>query len=122
MLQYQIQAAQVAESLIDELQAIENAQNNEVSNLQNSSDALKVHSKTLLEEKKYLNEKVTELSIINDDLKRKFSALLDQFQEYVTMQETKKATEEEKQKYQQESLLQNMQDNIRELEHVTEGL
>ena len=55
-------------------------------------------------------------------MKRKFSALLDQFQEYVTMQETKKATEEEKQKYQQESLLQNMQDNIRELEHVTEGL
>ena len=38
------------------------------------------------------------------------------------MQESKQATEQEKQKMQQENLLQNMQDNIKELEQVTEGL
>ena len=38
-----------------------------------------VHTKTMQEEKKYLTERVTELSAVNDDLKRKFSALLDQF-------------------------------------------
>lgn len=38
------------------------------------------------------------------------------------MQESKQATDQEKQKHQQETLLQNMQDNIKELEHVTEGL
>lgn len=43
----------------------------------------------MMEEKKTLTERVTELSITNDDLKRKFSSLLDQFQEYVTLQETK---------------------------------
>lgn len=41
----------------------------------------------MLKEKNLLIEKVNELSKINDDLKRKFSALLDQFQEYVTLQE-----------------------------------
>jgi hypothetical protein len=75
----------LAESLIDDLAAMENAQTNEVSDLQVTCEALEVHTKTMLDEKKYLTEKVTELSIINDDLKRKFSALLDQFQEYVTM-------------------------------------
>mgnify|MGYP006922970908 FL=1 len=39
----------------------------------------------MMKEKTYLAEKVTELSKINDDLKRKFSSLLDQFQEYVTL-------------------------------------
>ena len=52
----------------------------------------------MMKEKTYLSEKVTELSKINDDLKRKFSALLDQFQEYVTLQEQNKVTEEDKQK------------------------
>ena len=49
-----------------------------------------------MEEKRYLTDKVGELSKINDDLKRKFSALLDQFQEYVTVQENKQADDEEK--------------------------
>lgn len=58
---------------------MENAQTTEVSDLKNSCTSLEVHAKTLLEEKNYLSEKVTELSKVNDDLKRKFSALLDQF-------------------------------------------
>ena len=41
------------------------------------------------DEKLMLSDKVKELSRTNDDLKRKFSALLDQFQEYVTQQESK---------------------------------
>ena len=48
-----------------------------------------MHAQTLMEEKRYLVDKVGDLSKVNDDLKRKFSALLDQFQEYVTMQENK---------------------------------
>ena len=76
----------------------------------------------MMKEKTYLAEKVTELSKINDDLKRKFSSLLDQFQEYVTLQEQNKVTEEDKAKQQQETLLTNMQNNIKELETVTESL
>ena len=79
LLQNQIQAAQLAESLIDELKALESGQTTEVSDLKNSCTSLDVHAKTLLEEKMYLNQRVTELSRTNDDLKRKFSALLDQF-------------------------------------------
>jgi len=75
---------------------MENAQTTEVSDLKNSCTSLEVHAKTLLEEKNYLSEKVTGLSKVNDDLKRKFSALLDQFQEYVTIQESKQASDEEK--------------------------
>ena len=45
-----------------------------------------------------MSDKVNELSKVNDDLKRKFSALLDQFQEYVTEQEAKHAQEEDRQK------------------------
>ena len=101
---------------------MESSQTTEVSDLKNSCTSLEVHAKTLQEEKQYLSQRVTELSRTNDDLKRKFSALLDQFQEYVTMQETKQADDEEKQKQQQEALLQNMQDNIKELEQVTESL
>ena len=52
----------------------------------------------MMEEKRYLTQKVSDLSKTNDDLKKKFSALLDQFQEYVTLQESTKASEEEKQK------------------------
>ena len=33
----------------------------------------------MIKERDYLSEKVSELSKVNDDLKRKFSALLDQF-------------------------------------------
>ena len=61
-----------------------------------------------MSDKNSLEEKVRDLSKINDDLKRKFSALLDQFQEYVTTQENCHANDEEKQKYQQEILLTNM--------------
>jgi len=38
------------------------------------------------------------LSKSNDTLKVKFSSLLDQFQEYVTVQESKKEENQEKQK------------------------
>ena len=79
LLQNQIEAALLAESLIDEIRVIENTQTTEVADLKNSCTSLEVHSKTLIEEKNYLSSRVTELSRTNDDLKRKFSALLDQF-------------------------------------------
>ena len=44
-----------------------------------SSESLEVHAKTLKDEKQKLGTQVIELSKINDDLKRKFSTLLDQF-------------------------------------------
>ena len=64
---------------------MEDSASTEVSDLKTSCQSLEVHTKTMLEEKKYFSDKVTELSVVNDDLKRKFSALLDQFQEYVTL-------------------------------------
>ena len=88
----------MTETLINEIARIENGQTTEVSDLQNSCQSLEVHAETMMKEKTYLNEKVSELSKVNDDLKRKFSALLDQFQEYVTLQEQNKVTEEDKQK------------------------
>ena len=57
--------------------------------LKTTCESMKVHSETMDEQKKFLNERVNELSKENDNLKQKFSALLDQFQEYVTMQESK---------------------------------
>ena len=66
--------------------------------LKTPCESMKVHSETMDEQKKYLNERVSELSKENDNLKQKFSALLDQFQEYVTMQESKQVSEQEKQK------------------------
>lgn len=122
LLQNQIQAAQLTEELINEISRIENGQTTEVSDLQASCQSLEVHAQTMIKEKTYLAEKVTELSKVNDDLKRKFSSLLDQFQEYVTLQEQNKVTEEDKAKQQQEALLTNMQNNIKELETVTESL
>ena len=112
----------MAESLIDEIKLMENSQTTEVSDLSNSCQSLKVHTETLMYEKNMLGDKVRDLGSTNDDLKRKFSALLDQFQEYVSQQESRVAKDEEKTKSQQEKLLQNMQENIRELEHVTENL
>ena len=40
----------------------------------------------------------------------------------MTQQESKQLGDQERQKVQQDNLLQSMQDNIRELEQVTEGL
>ena len=54
-----------------------------------SAESLEVHAKTLKDEKQKLGTQVVELSKINDDLKRKFSTLLDQFQEYVSVAEQK---------------------------------
>ena len=88
----------MTESLINEIARIENGQTTEVSDLRDSCQSLEVHAQTMMKEKTYLTEKVNDLSKVNDDLKRKFSALLDQFQEYVTLQEQNKVTEEDKQK------------------------
>jgi hypothetical protein len=85
-------------------------------------EALEKHTQTLDGQKKILEGRLTELSKDNDTLKQKFSGLLDQFQEYVTFQESKLMSDQEKQKQQQESLVTSMQENIRELEQVTEGL
>ena len=38
---------------------------------------MKVHSETMDEQKKYLNDRISELSKENDSLKQKFSVLLD---------------------------------------------
>ena len=50
----------------------------------------------------------SELTQNNDQLKHKFSLLLDQFQRYVTEQESKSLKDSEHHKVQQESLLSNM--------------
>lgn len=75
----QIQAAKLSESLIEELKGIERESSTEVNNLESSCESLRVHAKTMMDEKNLLADKLKDLSKINDDLKRKFSSLLDQF-------------------------------------------
>jgi len=77
LLQNQIQAAQLADSLIDELKCTEQSHDSQVMELKTTCESMKVHSETMDEQKKFLNEKVNELSKENDNLKQKFSALLD---------------------------------------------
>ena len=83
-MQNQIQAAQLAEGLIEEINNIESVQTTEVSNLETLCQSLKAHTETLNQEKNEMVAELKELNNVNDDLKRKFSSLLDNFQEYVT--------------------------------------
>ena len=83
-MQNQIQAAQLAEGLIEEIKTIESIQTTEVSDLETLCKSLKAHTETLNQEKNDMVAELKELNNVNDDLKRKFSSLLDNFQEYVT--------------------------------------
>lgn len=60
----------------------------QLSELRTTCESLHVHSTTMMDQKKLLAEQVGDLTKQNDTLKVKFSELLDQFQEYVTMQES----------------------------------
>ena len=77
LLQNQIQAAQLADSLIDELKCTELSHDTQVMELKTTCESMNVHYETMDEQKKFLNEKLSELSKENDNLKQKFSALLD---------------------------------------------
>ena len=59
------------------------------------------------------------MKLNHDDLKAKFSALLDNFQDYVTNQEQ---ASEQMANSQKDALLLQMQEQIRNLEQVTEQL
>ena len=69
-----------------------------ISDLKNSIGTFETNAKTLMEEKQLLNHRVNKLTNVNEELKIKFSGLLDQFQLYVTAEETKKATDDAEQK------------------------
>ena len=79
LLQNQIQAAQLADVLIDELKSAEESKDGQLVDLKQTCESMKVHSETMDEQKRYLNDRISELSKENDCLKQKFSALLDQF-------------------------------------------
>ena len=79
LLQNQIQAAQLADVLIDELKSAEESKDGQLVDLKQTCESMKVHSETMDEQKRYLNDRISELSKENDSLKQKFSALLDQF-------------------------------------------
>ena len=66
------------------MKVLENASTTEVTDLQSLCTSLETHTRTLIEEKNALVEELKEISNVNNDLKRKFSSLLDSFQEYVT--------------------------------------
>lgn len=112
----------MAEKLIEDKILLEQESENRVTELNTTCDSLRVHAQTMDGQRKELSERIVKLNSDNDSLKQKFSSLLDQFQEYVTSQETKQAEDQENQKAQQEQLLMSMQENIKELEQVTEGL
>ena len=58
----------------------------------------------------------------NEELKIKFSQLLDQFQEYVNESEKKTEEEQTQQKEIQEKLLNDLNCTIRELEEMSQNL
>lgn len=58
----------------------------------------------------------------NEDLKLKFSQLLDQFQEYVNESERKIEEEQNQQKEVQEKLLNDLNSTIKELEEMSQNL
>ena len=87
LLQNQIQAAVLAEKLIDEMRATEETKTNAMRDLKTSFESFDAHTKTLLEEKELLNHRVNRLTANNEDLKSKFSTLLEQFQKYVSTAE-----------------------------------
>ena len=98
LLQNQIEAAILSDALIDELKNLEQSNESDVSRLSSNCDSLQKHATNLDSHKKTLETKLSELSKDNDTLKQKFSSLLDQFQEYVTLQESKQVSDQEKQK------------------------
>ena len=69
MLQNQIQAAQLSDVLIDELKALEESKDGQLVDLQQTCESMKVHSETMDEQRKYLNDRISELSKENDSLK-----------------------------------------------------
>jgi len=58
----------------------------------------------------------------NQDLKQKFSDLLDQFQEYVNESETRMEEERGQQKIEQANLLNDLNSTIAELEEMSKTL
>lgn len=92
----------MAEKLIEEKILLEEESESRVTELNTTCDSLRVHAETMDTQRKELSDRIVKLNSDNDSLKQKFSALLDQFQEYVTSQETKQAEDQENQKAQQE--------------------
>ena len=71
------------------------------------------------------NEFATQQKILskeNEELKLKFSHLLDQFQEYVNETERKVEMETQAQKQVQDKILQDLNQTIKELEEMSRGL
>lgn len=69
LLKDQIEAALLAETLIDEIRLIENREQSEASKLMVQCEALEKHTQTLDGQKKILESRLTELSKDNDTLK-----------------------------------------------------
>lgn len=73
-------------------------------------------------EKKESGNRQVELTKQNEDLKVKFSQLLDQFQEYVNETERRMEEDSQMQKDQQEKILSELNGNIKELEEMSHNL
>jgi phage-related tail protein len=79
-----------------------------IENLNKEKEDFSVLQKTLTQE--------------NQDLKQKFSDLLDQFQEYVNESETRMEEERGQQKIEQANLLNDLNSTIAELEEMSKTL
>ena len=69
-----------------------------------------------------MSNKLQQLTKENENLKLKFSQLLDQFQEYVNESERKIEEDQLQQKDQQEKLMNDLNNTIRDLEEMSKGL
>ena len=73
-------------------------------------------------EKEQMGFKLKELTQDNESLKHKFSQLLDQFQEYVNESERKSEEDQMNHKSEQEKLLCDLNQTIKELDELSNGL
>lgn len=69
-----------------------------------------------------MGEKLQELTKDNENLKLKFSQLLDQFQEYVNESERKNEEDQMNHKTEQEKLLGELNQSIKELDDLSKSL
>jgi hypothetical protein len=122
MVKSQISSISIVDDVMKELQEKRKAK---VDNLNKEIEGMKQiehNIENLNKEKEDFSVLQKTLTQENQDLKQKFSDLLDQFQEYVNESETRMEEERGQQKIEQANLLNDLNSTIAELEEMSKTL
>ncbi|CDW75884.1 UNKNOWN [Stylonychia lemnae] len=122
LLTNQIQAARVAENTLNELQKEGDNKIASLDQVQTQYKELVAKQANMLQSKRELCETMAQIQSENDQVKAKFATLLDQFQEYVNLTEERQQEEETMYRQDQELLIGELTNNIRELEQLSQGM